>query len=192
MRCMVEAKTVPVTQAAIHLNSRDKVLRAESAALRGSLQSERTAGPEGIPEFPRGIRKVLGSEGILREVPALECAGQDELQLDFMKVFLAGFRVRNEEVRFHVVAFAFFEDLVRAVLVFILDIKDGIDEVLALQRPEAILPAETREHGAVVEGGLAFQVQLRGPPRGRAILKLDPKGMEVVAASLGAQGGEIL
>src|SRR5260370_20312941 len=88
--------------------------------------------------------------------------------------------------------FAFLEDLARAVLVFILDIKDGVDEVFALQRPEAILPAETREYGAVVEGGLPVQVELCRPPSGRSVLKLGPVGMEVVAASLSAESGEIL
>src|SRR6266849_331851 len=109
-----------------------------------------------------------------------------------MDVFLASLSVRNEEIRFHIVAFAFLEDFVRAVLVFILDIEDGIDEVFALQRPDAILPAETCEHGAVVEGGLAVQVQLRGPPSGRAVLKLGPIGVEIVPTSLGAEGGVIL
>jgi len=56
------------------------------------------------------------------------------------------------------VAFDFFEDLVRAVLVFILNIEDGIDEVFVLQKPEAILPAEAREYRAVVESSLAIQV----------------------------------
>src|ERR1700675_3896091 len=184
MRCIVKAKTVPVAQAAIHLDSANEVLRTESAALRGSLKSQWTAGAEGIAEFPRRIRKILGSEGVLCEVPAFECTGQDELQLDFMDVFLLGLRIRNEEVRFHVVAFAFFEDLIRAVLVFILDIKDGIDEVFALQKPEAILPAETREYGALVERGLAVQIELCGPPGGCAVFKLGPEGMEVVAAPL--------
>src|SRR5260370_27461612 len=109
-----------------------------------------------------------------------------------MKVLLAGFRVRNEEVRFHVVAFAFLEDFVRAVLVFILDIEDGIDEVFALQRPDAILPSEAREHRTVAESSLAVQVELRGPPSGCAVFELNPVGEEVVAASLGAKGGEIL
>src|SRR5260370_24399714 len=88
--------------------------------------------------------------------------------------------------------FAFLEDLARAVLVFILDIKDGVDEVFALQRPEAILPAETREYGAVVEGGLAVQIKLCSPPSGRCVLKLGPEGVEVVAASLSAESGKIL
>src|SRR5467141_4177583 len=109
-----------------------------------------------------------------------------------MDVLLAGFRVRNEEVRFHIVTFDFLEDFVRAVLVFIFDIEDRIDEVFALQRPEAILPAEAREHRAVVESSLAVQVELRGPPGGCAIFKLGPERVKAVADSLGAIGGEIL
>src|SRR6266699_7241092 len=88
--------------------------------------------------------------------------------------------------------FAFFEDLVRTVLVLILHVEHRIDEVFALQGTEAILPAETREYRAVVEGGLPVQVELRRPPGGRSVLKLGPVGMEVVAASLGTQSGEIL
>src|SRR5260370_3221893 len=88
--------------------------------------------------------------------------------------------------------FAFFEDLVRTVLVFILHVEHRIDEVFALQGPKAILPAETCEYRTVVEGGLAVQVQRRGPPGGHSVLKLSPVGVEVVAASLGTQSGEIL
>jgi hypothetical protein len=43
-----------------------------------------------------------------------------------------------------------------------------------------------------VKSGLAVQVELRGPPGGRAVFKLGPEGVEVVAASLGAKCGEIL
>src|ERR1700731_5188884 len=109
-----------------------------------------------------------------------------------MDVLLTSFRIRNEEVRFQVVTFAFFEDLVGAVLVFILNIKDGIDEVFALQKTEAILPAEAREQRAVVESSLAVQIELRGPPGSCAVFELGPEGVEVVAASLGAIRREIL
>src|SRR6266436_1233241 len=109
-----------------------------------------------------------------------------------MDVLLTSFRIRNEEARFYVETFDFFEDLVGAVLVFILDIKDRIDEVFALQKTEAILPAEAREQRAVVESSLAVQVELRGPPGGCAVFELGPEGVEVVAASLGAISGEIL
>src|SRR5260370_33769151 len=89
-------------------------------------------------------------------------------------------------------AFACFEDLVRAVLDFMLDVEHRIDEVFALQGPKAILPAETCEYRTVVEGGLPVQVELRGPPGGHSVLKLSPVGVEVVAAALGTQSGEIL
>jgi len=78
------------------------------------------------------------------------------------------------------VAFDFFEDLVRAVLVFILNIEDGIDEVFVLQKPEAILPAEACEHRAVVESSLAVQVELRGPPSGGAVFKLGPEAWKLL------------
>src|SRR5258708_39615448 len=63
-------------------------------------------------------------------------------------MLLTGLGIRNQKVRFHVVAFALLEDLVRAICVFILHKKNGIDEVLALQHPKAILPPESREYGA--------------------------------------------
>src|SRR5260370_8011751 len=107
-------------------------------------------------------------------------------------MLLTGLGIRNQKVRFHVVAFALFEDLVRAIFVFILHIKNGIDEVLALQHPKAILPPESREYGAVVEGGLPIQVKLRGPPGSCAVFKLAPEGVEVIPASLGPTCYEIL
>jgi hypothetical protein len=109
-----------------------------------------------------------------------------------MDMVLPGFRVRNKEIRFHIVAFDFFEDLVRAVLVFILNVEDGIDEVFVLQKPEAILPAEARENRTVVESSLTVQVELRCPPSGCAVFKLGPERVKVVADSLGAVCGEIL
>jgi len=56
-----------------------------------------------------------------------------------MDMFLRASAFETRKVRFHIVAFDFFEDLVRAVLVFILKIEDGIDEVFVLQKAEAIL-----------------------------------------------------
>src|SRR5256885_10176140 len=109
-----------------------------------------------------------------------------------MDVLLTSFRIRNEEARFYVETFAFFEDLVRAVLVFILNIEDRIDKVFALQKTEAILPAQAREQRAVVESSLAVQVELCRPPGGCAVFELGPEGVEAVAASLGAIRREIL
>src|SRR5260370_26100952 len=115
MRRIVKPKTVTFAQAAIHLDPSHKVLRAQSATLWRRLQCERSAGPEGVAEFPRRVREGLRGKRVFGEIPAFEAAGQNELQLHFMDAFLAILRVRSEEVRFHIVAFDFFEDLVRAV-----------------------------------------------------------------------------
>src|SRR5712664_1276079 len=109
-----------------------------------------------------------------------------------MDVVLSGHRVRNKEIGFHVVAFDLFQDLVGSVLIFILEVENRIDEVFALQNSEAILPSETCEYRAVVERGLAVQVELRGPPGCRAVFEFAPEGMEVIPASLRAKCGEIL
>src|SRR5204863_8228739 len=100
-----------------------------------------------------------------------------------MDVLLTSFGIRNEEARFQVVTFAFFEDLVRAVLVLIRNIEDRVDEACALQKTEAILPAEAREQRAGVASCPAVQVELRGPPRGCAVFGRCPEGQAVVAAS---------
>src|SRR5260370_16068582 len=108
-----------------------------------------------------------------------------------MDVILASHRVRNEKVRFHVVTFDFFDDFVRAVLAFILDIEDRIDEVFALRDAEAILPLDACEYGAVLESSLAIQVELRSPPGCDAVLEFAPEGVEVISAMLGAKCREI-
>src|SRR5437016_8691735 len=53
MCSIVKAKIVPVAEPAIHFDPANEVLRTDRAALRGGLESERTAGTEGITEFPR-------------------------------------------------------------------------------------------------------------------------------------------
>src|SRR5580765_1997688 len=63
--------------------------------------------------------------------------------------------------------------------------------MLALQRPEAVLPLEPRIDRAVVKGGLRIQIKLRGPPGRRAVLEFHPVGVEVVSRALGSKRREI-
>src|SRR6476646_5992331 len=88
-------------------------------------------------------------------------------------------------------AFALFEDFVGAALVLVFQVEDGIDEMLAFQDAEPIFPAEARKYSGIAKSGLAIQVELGGPPGCGTILELHPIGVEVVAAALGAEGGEI-
>src|SRR5216683_1303377 len=126
------------------------------------------------------------------EIPALNGSGENQLQFDFVVVFLAGFGIRGEEARLHVVTFAFFQDFVRAILVFVFHVENRIDEVLAFQRPETVLPAESREQGAVAERGLSVEIKLGRPPGGGTVFKFCPEGVEAVAAALRAKRGEVL
>lgn len=64
--------------------------------------------------------------------------------------------------------------------------------MLALEQAKSILPSEASEEGAVVEGDLPVEVDLGGPPSGRAVFKLGPVGEKVVACVLGAKGGKVL
>ena len=63
-----------------------------------------------------------------------------------------------------------------------------VDEMLAAQRPEPVLPADAREDGAVVKGGLSIQVELGSPPSRSTILELGPERVKVVASTLCAEG----
>ena len=83
--------------------------------------------------------------------------------------------------------FAFFQDFVGPAFVFVFDVQDGINDVFPLERPEAILPADAGEDGAVAKGNLAIEIQFGGPPSRDAVFKLRPKGVEVVAATLCAE-----
>src|SRR5712691_2722812 len=89
-------------------------------------------------------------------------------------------------------AFHLLQNLVRAALVLVFEIENRVDEVFALQRPQAVLPAKAREDRAVVECGLSIEVQLGSPPGGGTVFKLGPEGVEVVARALGAERREVL
>ncbi len=54
---------------------------------------------------------------------------------------------------------------------FVFEVQDGVNEVLLLERANAVLPAKTGEDGAVVECGLAVKIEFGGPPCGGAIFE---------------------
>jgi len=85
------------------------------------------------------------------KVPSLEVTGEDELQLEFAFALRACLGIDTGLISLNVMAYHFLKDFVRAVDVLKLRVQDRIDPVFVFQRPEAILPAETRENGAVVE-----------------------------------------
>src|SRR5215831_1545699 len=64
--------------------------------------------------------------------------------------------------------------------------------MLSLEGPQPVFPLEAGINSAVCKRGLEIEVQLSSPPGGRAVLKLRPVGVKVVAGALGAKSREIL
>src|SRR5215472_4982746 len=118
-------------------------------------------------------------------------ARQNQLELDFVIALEPGEGVRSYVIGFDVVPLDFFQNLVGPVELFVLDIKNGVHEVFALKRAEAILPAKSCEDGAVSECGLAVEIDLGGPPRLGAVFEFGPDGVEVVAGTLCAESREV-
>jgi len=192
MRSVVQTEAVTIAKSAVHLNAGNEVLRTEVAALRRSFERKRAARADGVSEFP-GIASshVLGSDRVFGDVPSVESFREQQFELEFVIVFLAGDGVGVGVVGFDVMSFDFFENLVGAAGLLVLEVEHGIDEVLALEKTYAILDAEAGEDRAVSEGGLAVEVEFRGPPGGRAIFEFSPERVEVVAAALRAEGREV-
>src|SRR5690242_18726755 len=191
MRSIVQAEMIAITQAAIHLDSGDEILRTKSASFCGALQRHGTAGAERVAKFPWLIGKILGGQRVLREVPALERTGKNELELHLVDDFLPGYGIRREKIRLHIMPFAFLQKLVRTALVFVFHVQDRVNKVFSFERSEAVLPANPRENSAVPQGRLAVEIKLGGPPGRGAVFEFHPIRMKVVAAALRAEGREI-
>ena len=66
--------------------------------------------------------------------------------------------------------------------------KDGIDPVLAQQRPKAILPAVACEGSAIAKRELVVEIKLGRLPRLDAIFDLNPRRNKVIPAFLSHEG----
>src|SRR5712671_1394041 len=106
-------------------------------------------------------------------------------------MLLASYGVRDKKIRRNVVTFYFPEDFVGAILVYVLNIKDWIDEVFVLKRTKTVFPAYAGEKCAVAKSGLAIQIKLGGPPGRGAVFQLGPEGMKVIAAMLGPESRKV-
>src|SRR5205823_2429681 len=104
-----------------------------------------------ITELP-GISSgdVLGRQSVFSEVPTLDVLREQQLEFQFVIVLLARESVRLGKVSFDIVTFVFFQYLVGAADLFVLEIKHRVDEMLALQQPKTVLQPEAGEDGAIV------------------------------------------
>src|SRR6267378_6396109 len=102
-------------------------------------------------------------------------------------MLLASYGVRRKKIRCDIVTFYFPEDFVGAVFVYVLNIKDWIDDVFVLKGAKTVFPAYAGEKSAVAKSGLGIQIKLGGPPGRSAVLQLGPESMEIITAMLGPE-----
>src|SRR5215831_18780204 len=187
-----QPEAVAVAESAIHFNSGDKVFAAQIAVLGGSLKRKRPARADGVAELPRiAAGEILYGKRIDGEVPSLVSAGEQQLELEFVIDSLTGECIGRSVIGFHVVALDFFHDLVGFADLLVLEVENGVDDVLRLQQANTIFPAEAGEDCAVVESALAVEIELSGPPGGGSVFEFGPVGDEVSSAALCTESGEV-
>jgi hypothetical protein len=106
-----------------------------------------------------------------------------------MLMLLLGLGIGKGVIGLAIEADHFDHGLVRAVGVFVFNVQHRVDPMLVHQRAKTIFPAKAGEKRAVMEGSLPIEIELRGPPRFRAIFEFDPGSDEVVAMLLGSVDG---
>ena len=94
--------------------------------------------------------------------------------------------LRRQGVGAAVVAHDFEQGLIGAVDVFELEIKDGIDPVLAQQWADAVLQPEAGEQRALAGRGLTVEVEFGRPPGLDAVLEFESGSHKRIAALGGA------
>ncbi len=97
------------------------------------------------------VRQVLGSDGVLAKVPALERTGKNELELDLVIVLPTQLGIRSQEIDLNVVPFDFLKKLVGTALVLVLEVQNRIDEVLVAKRANAMFPTESCKDCGILE-----------------------------------------
>jgi hypothetical protein len=151
VRRALEAEVLGVAQSTVHFEARDEVLSTPRAVLGRSREGQRPAEPPRVAELPRFAGQILYGDDVLGDVPTLERAREDELELEFSLALFPADRDRLRMVGFDVVADDFLEHFVGTVDVFVFDVQDRVDRVLVPERAEAVLPAKPGEQRPLIE-----------------------------------------
>jgi hypothetical protein len=192
LRGGVEAEAVLGAESAVEFDAAGEIFRAEEAAAVAGFEFEGARGAEGVAEFPGLGAEVFFGDEIFREVEAFDVGAEDEFVFHLALDLFAGDGVGDGVIGDAGVAGDFEQAAIGEIVVFVLDVEDGIDPVLAGQDAEAIFPAEAGEDGGVVHGGLAAEVDLGGPPGAGAVFELDGGADEGIAVGRGAVGALVV
>src|SRR5271165_359722 len=83
LRCPMESEMLGGPHAAIELDTRLEVLAAEDALIRRGQKREWTADGRGVAKLPRISRQVLLGNIVSGDIPAVEIARQNQLEVQF-------------------------------------------------------------------------------------------------------------
>src|SRR5262245_576624 len=99
---------------------------------------------------------VFDADQILGNIPPLDLAGQDQFGFKFSFVLQSCLTVGLALSFLAIESNDFFQGLVGAVKMFVLDVKNGIDAVLTHQKTKPILETKAREQAAIMSRVLAI------------------------------------
>src|SRR5439155_22856198 len=155
---VMQSKTITVAESAIKFRPQAEIFTAKAASVRTGHQRQRPAYANGIAKFPRLRFEVLFSNQVFRDVPSLNVAGKNQLQLGLALLFAAV--ISLQEIGAAIVPYNFKHGFIGAVDVFKFKIKHRIDPVFPQQGTKTVLQPKAGEERAFVRGRLAIEVQL--------------------------------
>ena len=159
MGSFVESKFLRVAQASIHFDANNEVLGTEVALPNRRFKRQWSACSDGIAKLPSLTwQEILCGERIQGYIPAFEGFREQQLELQLVVEILASQGIGAAMIGFDIVAFNFLDDLVGIIYLFVFDVEHGIDEVLARERSNAILPAKASEDCTVSKRALPIEV----------------------------------
>src|SRR5262249_33464344 len=164
----------PPPEPAVHFNTCGEILSAPCARIRAGSQSQGPAGAEGITELPNAFMNVFHANQILGNIPSLDLARQDQFGFELSFVLQSCLTVGLALSFLSIEPDNFFQCLIGAIKMFIFDVENGIDTVLAHQETKSILESKAREQAAIMSSVLAVYVKLGCPPSFRAIFDFSP------------------
>src|SRR6185437_13056892 len=172
-----QAQRFRAAHATVELHSSYEILPAQAAGVRGNGLGQAARSGESVAELEAlFLGKIALHNEVLSDIPVLNIAGENELGFQFVGMGLAELGVVFKIERR--LAHNFLLNAAALVDVFVFQVEDRVNGMLGGQGSKAALQAPTGEDGAVPGGGLALQVELRGPPAVYSVLQFG-KGRDV-------------
>src|SRR5581483_6350799 len=170
MSGILKAESMSASHTTKYLGAGNKVLATKMAIGGRGDCAQGTRNPEGVSELNAFVvAEVLFGDKVFRDVPVMHITGKNQLGFELMGADMTALGIRH--IKFGGLSWDLFLDAAGLVNIFVLEIQNGIDAVLASQRTEAVLESPAGKNGAVTGTRLPLQIEFAGPAGIDAILK---------------------